>query len=68
VQRRRKYLRFVNATNADIRPQTRWLVVAILDGATEIGIVIVTVWLVNQLQMKRTQKATVIAAFAWRLP
>jgi hypothetical protein len=48
--------------------QTRWLIVAALDGATEIGILIVAIWLVNQLQMKRTQKATVITAFAWRLP
>jgi hypothetical protein len=58
----------LDAANADSQPQTRWLIVAVLDGATEIGILIVAIWLVRQLQMKKTQKATVIAAFAWRLP
>jgi hypothetical protein len=68
MQWRCKHFDFVDATGADSRSQTRWLIVAVLDGATEIGILVVAIWLVRQLQMKTTQKATVIAAFAWRLP
>jgi hypothetical protein len=52
---------------ADYHCKTRWLVIALLDGLTEIGILVVAISLVSQLQMKLSKKITVLAAFVWRL-
>jgi hypothetical protein len=43
------------------------MVVTILDGATEIGVLAVVVWLASRLQMTVEKKLTVCAAFVWRL-
>jgi hypothetical protein len=41
--------------------------IAVLDGATEIGILAVAVWLVSRLQMTLQKKVRVCVAFACRL-
>jgi hypothetical protein len=67
LQRKCKHFTRRQAYRADHRCKTRWLVISILDGMTEIGILIVAISLVSQLQMKLSKKITVLAAFVWRL-
>lgn len=40
---------------------------AVLDGITEIALVVVTVWFVSRLQMKVKDKVAVCSAFVWRI-
>jgi hypothetical protein len=44
----------------------RWLSVTILDGSTEIAIMVMVICLVSRLQMTVKKKFEVCSAFAWR--
>lgn len=46
---------------------TRWLIIGILDGLTELMFVAMAVYLVAELQMKVSRKCLVVLAFAIRL-
>lgn len=41
--------------------------VTIIDGATEIVVLAIVVWLASRLQMTVEKKVTVCLAFVWRL-
>ena len=47
--------------------RTKWLVLAVIDCATEIALIAMAVGLVSGLQMTLKKKIGVCSAFAWRL-